>query len=130
MYKILFVLCLFASCSVAQTTTKNNDRNQSQIFIENQSAGEPGKCYTKMKHDGKLKWAEVICAKDITKRMIKEIQTNLLELNYTIDQEELKKVKIGPDTKNAINQFQQANNLAHGALDRATVYMIQNSQKK
>ena len=66
-------------------------------------------------------WAEIICQNQIGKGLIKQIQTDLVRLNYVLVRDEIYKVKFGKSTKQAIKDFQLKNGMAYGALDWATV---------
>lgn len=118
---IILIICLSClSCGTATMITESSTSTK-QVFIPSQEAGLPGKCYSKMKLNNELKWAEIICENEISKSLINTVQSNLQRLGYKISQDEISKHVIGSETKAAIKNFQISNKMAYGALDWATV---------
>ncbi len=125
------ILLAFILILCACGTTKNNQglahsNSTEQIFVDNQGKGLPGKCYQKMMLENVRRWTEVICEKDIKKGLIRQVQTDLVRLNYEIDGEEVAKAQFGKSTKLAIKEFQIKNRMAYGGLDWATVNRLKN----
>jgi len=120
---LLMVSLVFLACN---TTKKNfHDPNSTkQVFISNQANGLPGKCYQKMKLQTELVFAEVLCQSEINKRLIEQVQVELMRLNYRINESELSKTQLGETSKQAIKDFQIKNDLAYGGLDWATINML------
>jgi len=116
---LLLPLVCFA-CHTPNNFHASNTNTTEQVFMEG-NAGLPGKCYTKLKVQNELRYTEVICAGRITKKLIAQIQTDLVKLNYTIDENEMTKSELGETTKAGIKDFQIKNDMAYGALDWATV---------
>jgi hypothetical protein len=116
---IIFIACKATSPSSNYTAIDNN--STAQVFIADQTKGLPGKCYQRTLLNDTAVWTEVLCPKEITKKITREIHSNLKRLGYTIDPTEVSKIKIGDSTKEALIDFQKQNGLSYGSLDRATV---------
>lgn len=120
--KTLFFLPLFLiACGTSSGLSIQENTSTEQVFIAGQGNSLPGKCYLKMKKGTETLFTEVICHSKITKRLISEIQADLVRLAYHIDAVEIEKTTLGTTTTEAIKSFQQNNNMAYGGLDWATV---------
>lgn len=126
-YTIIMVLFLASCGSTNYKTVKSIPTTKDQVFITDQTKGLPGKCYQKMMLEGQAKWTEVLCQNEITKGLIQKIQTELIEIGYSIHDEELSSRRLGASTKGAIIQFQKRNNLACGGIDWATINMLKDT---
>ncbi len=127
MKNIILITLLFVSCKITNNKLiQNNNNTEKQVFISNQKDGLPGKCYQKMMLNGQTMWTEVLCGHEITKNLVKQLQSGLVSLGFQINNEELTKSKMGESTKSALKQFQQKNKLAFGGLDWATINRIKN----
>jgi len=125
MKNLLFLSFLLVACNTSKNSTSNNSisgngNSTEQIFMAG-PGGLPGKCYAKMILDNETRFTEIICRPQITKKLIKQIQSDLVRLKYQIDSDEIEKGNLGSTTKNAIKSFQQKQNMAYGNLDWATV---------
>ena len=122
--KKLITLLLPIVCFACHTTSNNyhasNTNSTEQVFIDG-PGGLPGKCYSKMKLQNELVFTEILCHPQITKKVIAQIQTDLVRLNYTIDENEIAKSQFGETTKAGIKDFQIKNDMAYGNLDWATI---------
>ncbi len=118
----IFLFLFFVSCGTTKKSQNlENSHSTEQVFISNQTEGLPGKCYQKMMLNNEALWTEVLCQNEISKGLIKQIQTNLIALNYEIAREEISNTELGSTTKQAIKDFQINNNMAYGGLDWVTI---------
>ena len=122
MNQVIFLSFVFLACgSTNNTQNLKNAYTTEQTFIVDQTRGLPGQCYQKMTLNNEIFWTEVLCGSQITKTLVKQIQTDLLRLNYKIDSGEISMTQLGNTTKQAIKEFQLKNNMAFGGLDWATI---------
>ncbi len=113
---------LIIGCSVQKGTNYSN-LNREQV--RKTGTGKSGKCYQKMKGiDGSIDWYEIICPDD--KHSYKLAAKCLTKLGYKL----ISKNNFRTDNGNALVDFQKKNNLAHGALDEATLYLLIQKYKK
>lgn len=128
--KYLFIILTFLVAYLAPTPlTGQAEINQNgQVFIKNQTDGLPGKCYSKMMLNENTVWTEILCPAEISKKLIRQIQTDLIRLKFPLDTEELSKSKLGATTKKAIKDFQKANGLAYGNLDWGTINSLKGTK--
>lgn len=96
-----------------------------QIKNTGPKEGLPGKCYTKMKDaSGNMDWYQMICSKE---EKHYEVASNCLKkMGYIMLEGEQFETAQG----NALIDFQKKNNLAYGALDEATLYLLIQKSKK
>jgi len=116
---LIFVLCACGTTKNGSSPHRSNSTEQ--IFVVDKGRGIPSKCYSKMMLDNVPRWTEVICQRDYSKGLIRQLHADLTRLNYVVDEEEIAKVKFGNTTKKAIKDFQIKNKMAWGSLDWATV---------
>lgn len=119
---LFLTLFLFACGTTNSGLSQRGNGSTEQVFVAGPGSGQlPGKCYVKTRLGNETPWTETICSNQITKRLIKQIQADLVRLNYEIEDTEIAKAELGPTTKASIKAFQQKHNMAYGALDWATV---------
>jgi len=118
------------SCSASKKTINKKTLNQAQVFLVSQSEGLPGKCYSKLlTQDGTARWTEIYCEQEITKSLIKIVQTNLTRLGYNVDTIEMESNTLGDTTRSSFVQFQKDHGMAFGGLDQATLFKLLNTKK-
>jgi len=116
---LILTTCLIG-CSTSNNSISKNANSIEQVFMTG-SQGLPGKCYAKMILGDETRFTEIICRPQLSKKLIKQIQSDLVRLKYPIDSDELESGKLGSTTKAAIKSFQQKQKMAYGNLDWATV---------
>lgn len=124
MKHLIFLSFLFVACGTTNNSLNTNtsfSNSIEQIFISGPGNGSSGKCYVKTKPGNNSPYLEVLCAAQITRGIVQQIQTDLVRLNYEIESSEISKSKIGSTTKLAIKEFQNKNNMASVGLDWATI---------
>jgi len=116
-----FVIIAFGCGITKSGSSQYNSNSTEQIFISKKGNGPGGKCYSKMMLGTETVWTEVVCQRQFSKGLIKQIQSDLVRLNYVLAGNEISKAKYGKTTRQAIKDFQIKNNMAYGGLDWATV---------
>lgn len=120
-YLIILSIVLFSCGTHKIAKTPSYNTTTEQVFIEDQTKGLPGKCYSQTKKGEEFRWTEVICDNYITNELIAQIQKDLRRLGFEIEEEEFSTSTFGSTTRFSIVDFQKQNDMNYGGIDWATV---------
>lgn len=126
---------LLLSCSSTKNLIKKKDLSKEQIIVSGNDVVF-GMCvepidgiWPKEADYAEIKLRLTICEREDMMKYFRRSQVELIRLGYTLVKKEYDENLVDEITKNAIEDFQNKNNLIVGRLDEATLRKLMSSKK-